>query len=86
MQHLNTETYNNEQVSKVFIQNFAEACVKMDYFASKSLNRQPLGDPPQKTPVYSASARAFEGEGPNLKSSGGQSFFIDFSPGKACCV
>jgi len=60
--HLSTETYNNEQVSKVFKQNFAETCPKMDYFGSKSQkitkrwgfchhqSSLPLGATPQ-TPV-----------------------------------
>jgi len=35
MQHLSTETYNIEQVSKVFIQNSAETCLEIDYFPCK---------------------------------------------------
>jgi len=38
MQHLSAETYNNEQVSKVLIQNFSWDMLKMYYFASKSPN------------------------------------------------
>jgi len=35
MLHFSTETYNNEQVSKVFGRISAETCLKMDYFGSK---------------------------------------------------
>jgi len=34
-------------------------------------------------PKYSAGAKAFEVEGPNLKVEGSK-FLINFSPGKAC--
>jgi len=36
MLHLSTETYNNEQVSKVFRQNSYATFLKMDYDGSKS--------------------------------------------------
>jgi len=36
MLHLSTDTYNNEQLSKVFRQNFSWNMPKMDYFSSKS--------------------------------------------------
>jgi len=35
MQHLSTETNNNESVSRVLFRISAETCLKMDYFASK---------------------------------------------------
>jgi len=46
MQHLSSDMYNNEQISKVLFRNSAEICLKMDYFASKSTKFQSLGDPP----------------------------------------
>jgi len=36
MLHLSTETYNNEQVSKVLGRISVEICLKIDYFGSKS--------------------------------------------------
>jgi len=36
MLHLSTETYNYEQVSKIFRQILAETCLKMVYFGTGS--------------------------------------------------
>jgi len=46
MQHLSTETYNNEQVSKVLFRISAETCLKWIILLVNSLNLQPLEDPP----------------------------------------
>jgi len=51
MLHLSTETYNNEQVSKVLGRISAETCLKLDYFCSKSSNRQTLRTPPSDPSV-----------------------------------